>query len=70
VGTPWAVAEDEPRTEELRREQAERERDERSRERRSGDPDAKAQHARRADKAAYLEDKLAQAREADRRARE
>jgi hypothetical protein len=64
------VGHDEPRTEELRRAQAERERDERTRERQSEDPDAKAQHARRADKAAYLKDKLEEAREADRRGRE
>jgi len=64
------VGRDEPRTEELRLEQAERERDERSRARRSQDPAAEAEHARRADKAAYLKDKLEEAREADRRAGE
>ena len=64
------MGDDEPRTEELRRAQADKEREERDRERRSDDPDAKAQHARRADKAAYLKDKLEEAREADRDADE
>jgi hypothetical protein len=48
----------EPETDELRVEQVERARREHARARASEEPSEERQHARRADKAAYLKDKL------------
>jgi hypothetical protein len=59
---------EELRTEELRRAQAERERTEREQAEEAAAPGEARAHERRADKAGYLADKLAEAEEADRRA--
>jgi hypothetical protein len=53
-------------THELRRDQAERKDDERERVAESVTPDEEDQHRRRADKAAYLERKLAERERAER----
>jgi len=60
------TAEDDPTTEELRIRQADREHNERSRARVSPDEEATDQHDRRADKAAYLREKLEQRERAER----
>ncbi|HEX2017164.1 MAG TPA: hypothetical protein VGN69_10745 [Solirubrobacteraceae bacterium] len=52
------MSDDEPTTSELRDHQARRERDERRRAEVAEDPDDTHSHERRADKAAYLRDKL------------
>jgi hypothetical protein len=53
------VAQEEPTTEQLEAVQVERARQERRAARESPDPDETAQHERRADKASYLQQKLA-----------
>lgn len=58
--------EPDPKTEELRVEQIVREREERTAEHEAVQPDAADQHARRADKAAYLKAKLDERAEAER----
>jgi hypothetical protein len=57
----------EPETDELRVEQIRRERAEHARARDSVDPAEERQHERRADKAAYLKDKLDQRAESEER---
>jgi hypothetical protein len=57
----------EPETEELRVEQIRRERAEHARAREADDPAGERQHARRADKAAYLREKLDERAEAEER---
>jgi hypothetical protein len=57
-----------PETEELRVEQIQRERTERERARRSGEDTETRQHERRAERAAYLKDKLHERGEAEDRA--
>jgi len=57
-----------PRTEELRVEQIAREREERTAEHEAVRPDEAEQHARRADRAAYLREKLAERAESEREA--
>ncbi len=57
-----------PKTEELRIAQAARERDERTAEHEAVVPDEADQHARRADRAAYLREKLEERAESERRA--
>jgi hypothetical protein len=59
---------EELRTEELRLAQAERERSEREHAADAAEPAEAKAHERRADKAAYLKEKLAEAEDADRRA--
>lgn len=55
-----------PKTEELRVEQIVREREERTAEHEAVQPDEAEQHARRADKAAYLKAKLGERAESER----
>lgn len=57
-----------PETEELRVEQIVREREARTAEHQAAQPDEAEQHARRADKAAYLKQKLDERAEAEREA--
>ena len=57
---------DEPTTEQLRAEFAARAEDEAARAEEAGEPAERRAHARRADKAAYLEEKLAEQADADR----
>jgi hypothetical protein len=59
-----------PNTEELRVEQVRRELEEHDRARAADEPDEQRQHARRADKAGYLRDKLTERTQAERRAEE
>ncbi len=59
-----------PTTEELRVSQIAREREERTAEHEAVVPDEADQHARRADKAAYLREKLEERAESERRASE
>ena len=56
-----------PETEEMRVEQVQRERDERARARESEQPAEERTHERRADRAAYLREKLAERAEAEER---
>lgn len=60
--------EEEPTTGELRVEQVRRELEERERAEQAAEPERAGQHGRRADKAAYLKEKLAEREEAERRA--
>ncbi len=62
----WEVPEETPPTEELRLAQAERERIERERAEQSEDHTETREHERRADKAAYLRDRLAEREESER----
>lgn len=62
--------EHEPTTGELRVEQVKREREERERAAAAAEADRAEQHGRRADKAGYLKQKLAEREEAERRAAE
>jgi hypothetical protein len=59
--------EEDPTTQELRREQAERESRERDEAGQTPQEEDTAQHERRADKAAYLREKLEQRADAERR---
>jgi hypothetical protein len=63
-----ADTDDEPTTEELRAVQASRESRERSAAERADSEDETAQHDRRAEKSAYLKEKLDEREEAERRA--
>ncbi len=60
------AAEDEPQTEELRQAQAERAKAERRQAETSERPTEEAQHSRRADKAGYLAEKLAERERSER----
>lgn len=64
------MSEEDPTTGSLRVEQIAREREERTAEHQAIVPDEAEQHARRADKAAYLREKLEERAEAERRAAE
>jgi hypothetical protein len=59
---------DEPDTRELRQGQSERKTDERDLERQAEEPAEQLQHRRRGDKAAYLEEKLAERERSEREA--
>jgi hypothetical protein len=61
------MSREDPQTEELRLRQRERERSERDAEREAEDPEATEQHRRRADKAAYLREKLEERGDAERK---
>jgi hypothetical protein len=56
-----------PKTEELRLEQVRRERDERDRAADAGEPAEERTHERRAERAAYLEEKLGERAESEER---
>lgn len=62
------MTQEDPTTEELRVEQLQREATERERAGGSTDPDEAEQHERRAEKSAYLREKLEQRAEAERQA--
>jgi len=62
----WDVPEEDPPTEELRLAQAQRERIERERAKQSEDDTETREHERRADKAAYLRDRLAEREQSER----
>ena len=62
------MGEPDPKTEEMRVDQGERKTTEREAEKQAELPEDEQQHHRRADKAAYLEEKLAEREEAEREA--